>query len=146
MAENPTTPVFKLPESIPSPSEIADTWSQVVANAIRLAGTTAERAADPHVPQAYDPAGPARAFGAFAAHLFTHPTELIRAQQKAAADWMELWGQAAARATGAKPEPLAGAETGRSAIQRPRLVRGAGLRLSEAGLSAHCAEGDGTGR
>src|SRR5437764_10235020 len=103
MSETDST-VFRLPESIPSPSEIADAWSQVVANAIRLAGTTAERAADPHVPQAYDPAAPARAFGAFAAHLFTHPHELIRAQQKAAADWMQLWTQAAGRTMGAKPE------------------------------------------
>ena len=106
MTDTPST-VFKLPESIPTPSEIADAWSQVVANAIRFAGSAAERAADPHVPQPYDPAAPARAFGAFAAHLFTHPQELIRAQQKAAADWMQLWGQAAARAAGAKPEPVA---------------------------------------
>ncbi|MBV9930906.1 MAG: alpha/beta fold hydrolase [Alphaproteobacteria bacterium] len=112
MAETPTNPVFKLPESIPSPSEIADAWSQVVANAIKLAGTTVERAADPHAPQAYDPAAPARAFGAFAAHLFTHPHELVRAQQKAAADWMALWGQAAARAAGAKPEPVAEPQRG----------------------------------
>jgi polyhydroxyalkanoate synthase len=112
MAENPTTPVFRLPESIPSPTEIADAWSQVVANAIKLAGTAAERAADPHVPQAYDPAAPARAFGAFAAHLFTHPDELVRAQQKAAADWMQLWTNAAARAAGAKPEPAAEPQRG----------------------------------
>jgi polyhydroxyalkanoate synthase len=107
-----TSTVFKLPESIPSPSELADAWSQVVANAIKLAGTSAERAADPHVPHAYDPAAPARAFGAFAAHLFTHPQELIRAQQAAAADWMKLWTQAARRASGAKPEPLAEPQRG----------------------------------
>ena len=111
MTDTPST-VFKLPESIPTPSEIADAWSQVVANAIRFAGSAAERAADPHVPQPYDPAAPARAFGAFAAHLFTHPQELIRAQQKAAADWMQLWGQAAARAAGAKPEPVAEPQRG----------------------------------
>jgi polyhydroxyalkanoate synthase len=99
--------VFKLPESLPSPSELAEAWSGVVANAIRLAGATAGRAADPHIPQAFDPGAPARAFGAFAAHLVTHPGELIRAQQKAAGDWMKLWGSAAARTMGRNPEPLA---------------------------------------
>jgi polyhydroxyalkanoate synthase len=106
MSESRTNSVFKLPDNIPSPAEVAEAWSQVVANAIRLAGTAAERAADPHVPQPFDPAAPVRAFGAFATHLFTHPHELIRAQQKAAADWMQLWTNAAARAAGAKPEPV----------------------------------------
>ncbi|MEA2999257.1 MAG: poly[(R)-3-hydroxyalkanoate] polymerase subunit PhaC [Sphingomonadales bacterium] len=106
------TKVFKLPESLPSPSELADAWGQVVANAIRLAGASAERAIDPHVPQPFDPAAPARAFGAYAAHLLTHPGEMIRAQQQAAADWMKLWGQAAARAAGHKGEPLAAPERG----------------------------------
>jgi polyhydroxyalkanoate synthase subunit PhaC len=104
--------VFKLPESLPSPSELAEAWSGVVANAIRLAGATAERAADPHLPKPFDPAAPARAFGAFAAHLVTHPSELIRAQQKAAGDWMKLWGSAAARAMGRYPEPLAEPQRG----------------------------------
>jgi polyhydroxyalkanoate synthase len=108
----PESPVFKLPESVPTPSELADAWSQVVANAIKLAGSTAERAAEPHVPQPFDAAAPARAFGAFAAHLFTHPAELLRAQQKAAADWMSLWSKAAARATGATPEPAAEPQRG----------------------------------
>ena len=106
------SPVFKLPENLPSPSELADAWSGVVANAIRLAGATAERAADPHVPQPFDAAAPARAFGAFAAHLMTHPGELLRAQQKAAADWMKLWGAASARAMGREPEPLAEPQRG----------------------------------
>ncbi|HEX4735971.1 MAG TPA: alpha/beta fold hydrolase [Allosphingosinicella sp.] len=100
------TKVFKLPETLPSPSELADAWARVIANAVRLAGTSAERAADPHVPHAFDPAAPARAFGEFAGHLFSHPAELFRAQQKAAGDWMRLWGHAAARAIGMEPEPL----------------------------------------
>jgi polyhydroxyalkanoate synthase len=119
MTDSPAKPVFKLPESIPSPSELADAWGQIVANAIRLGGSAVERAADPHVPQAYDPAAPARAFGAFAGHLFTHPHEMIRAQQKAAADWMTLWGQAAARLTGAKPAPVAEPERGDRRFKDP---------------------------
>src|SRR4051794_29461369 len=90
MPESKST-VFKLPENLPSPSELADAWGAVVANAIRLGGAAAERAMDPHVPPPFDPAAPARAFGAFAAHLVTHPSEIIRAQQKAAGDWMKLW-------------------------------------------------------
>src|SRR3954463_13093219 len=89
------SPVFKLPESLPSPSELADAWGAVVANAIRLGGAGAERAMAPHVPQPFDPAAPARAFGAFAAHLVTHPSEIIRAQQKATGDWLKPWGPAA---------------------------------------------------
>ncbi|HEY0313375.1 MAG TPA: alpha/beta fold hydrolase [Allosphingosinicella sp.] len=119
MTDSPANPVFKLPESIPSPSELADAWGQIVANAIRLGGSAVERAADPHVPQAYDPAAPARAFGVFAGHLFTHPHEMMRAQQKAAADWMTLWGQAAARLAGAKPAPAAEPERGDRRFKDP---------------------------
>ena len=104
--------VFKLPETLPSPADLAEAWTRVIAGALNLASTTAERALDPHVPQAYDPAAPARAFGAIATHLWSHPEELYRAQQKAAADWMRLWGSAAARAAGAEPEPLAAPERG----------------------------------
>src|SRR3954464_4897611 len=111
MPESDST-IFKLPDTLPSPSELADAWSQVVANAIRLAGATAERAADPHVPRPFDPAAPARAFGAFAAHLMTHPGELLRAQQKAAADWTQLWSAATARWLGRDPAPLAEPQRG----------------------------------
>jgi polyhydroxyalkanoate synthase subunit PhaC len=100
-------PVWTLPEKVPSPAELAEAWAGVIANAIRLAGASAERALDPQVPKPFDPTAPARAFGAFAAHLMAHPGELLRAQQKAAGDWMKLWGAAAARAAGAAPEPLA---------------------------------------
>jgi polyhydroxyalkanoate synthase len=101
------TKVFKLPENLPSPSELADAWARVVANAVRLAGVSAEKAANPQVPHAFDPSAPVRAFGEFATHLLSHPAELFRAQQKAAGDWMKLWGHAAARAAGMAPEPLA---------------------------------------
>jgi polyhydroxyalkanoate synthase len=104
--------VFKLPENVPSPADLAEAWSKVIAGALNLASTTAQRAADPHVPHAYDPAAPARAMGEFAAHLWSDPVELYKAQQKAAADWMRLWGHAAARAAGAQPEPLATPERG----------------------------------
>ncbi|HEY0414410.1 MAG TPA: alpha/beta fold hydrolase [Allosphingosinicella sp.] len=113
MSQNPpANPLFNLPENLPSPAELADAWGKVVANAIRLAGASADRALDPHVPQPFDPAAPARAFGAFASHLLTHPHELLRAQQQAAADWMKLWGSAAARLAGHRPEPLAAPERG----------------------------------
>src|SRR4051794_35102389 len=101
------TKVFKLPETLPSPSELADAWARVIANAVRVAGASAERAANPRVPHAFDPAAPMRAFGEFTGHLLSHPAELLRAQQKAAGDWMKLWGHAAARTMGMEPEPLA---------------------------------------
>lgn len=104
--------VFRVPETLPSPADLAEAWSKVIASALNLGASAAQHAADPQTPQAYDPAAPARAISEFAAHLWTNPAELYRAQQKAAADWMKLWGHAAARATGAQPEPLAAPERG----------------------------------
>ena len=98
--------VFKVPATAPDPTHLADAWSRVVANAFDLVSASTTRALDPHVPLPYDPAAPARAFGAFAAHLMTNPAEILKAQQEAAADWMKLWSAAAARATGAAPDPL----------------------------------------
>ncbi len=103
---------FKLPETPPSPADLAEAWSKVIAGALNLGATAAQRALDPHVPHAYDPTSPARAFGASAAHLMAHPEELYRAQQKAAADWMKLWGTAAARSSSADPEPAAAPDRG----------------------------------
>ncbi len=100
-----TSTVWKLPANAPSPAELADAWSREIAGALHLGATAAERAADPLAPKPFDPTAPARAFGEFAAHLWSNPVELLKAQQKAAADWMQLWSGAAARATGAKPEP-----------------------------------------
>ena len=111
MAESGST-VFKLPERVPSPSELADAWGKVVASAVKLAGASAGRAMNPSVPNAFDPSAPARAFGAFAGHLLAHPSQIIEAQQKAAADWMRLWSSAAARAAGGDPEPVAAPERG----------------------------------
>jgi polyhydroxyalkanoate synthase len=105
MAEQSSS-VFKLPEKLPDPAELADAWSRVIAGAVDLARSSAERSLDPHTPQPYDPAAPVRAFSEFATHLWSNPAAILEAQQKAAADWMKLWSSAAARAAGATPEPL----------------------------------------
>src|SRR5687767_3309768 len=104
--------VWKLPEGVPSPSELAEVWSRVIAGALHLGASAAERAADPKAPMPFDPTAPARALGEFAAHLWSNPAELLKAQQKAASDWMKLWTGAAARAAGAKPEPVIAPERG----------------------------------
>src|SRR5688572_11719315 len=104
--------VWKLPEGAPSPSELAEAWSRVIAGALHLGASAAERAADPKAPIPFDPTAPARALGEFAAHLWSNPVELLKAQQKAAADWMQLWSGAAARAAGATPEPVIAPERG----------------------------------
>jgi polyhydroxyalkanoate synthase subunit PhaC len=104
--------VFRLPENAPSPTELADAWSRVIASAVHLASATATRPLNPHIPQPYDAAAPARAFGEFAAHLLSHPTELLKAQQKAAGDWMKLWQSAVARAAGREAEPVIAPERG----------------------------------
>jgi polyhydroxyalkanoate synthase len=104
--------VWKLPAGAPSPSELADAWSRVIAGALDLAGASAKRLADPDAPKPFDPVAPARAFGELAAHLWSNPIELLKAQQKAASDWMQLWSGAATRAAGGKPEPLIQPERG----------------------------------
>ena len=111
--------VWKMPERVPTPSEVADAWSRVVTNAVELAGAAATRAADPHSPKPYDPAAPARAFGEFAAHLWSNPAELMRMQQQAASDWMKLWSHTAARLAGAEAEPLAIPERGDRRFKDP---------------------------
>jgi polyhydroxyalkanoate synthase len=111
MPETPST-VFKLPEALPSPADLAEAWSKVVANAVHLATAAATRPLDPHVPQPFDAAAPARAFGEFAAHLWSHPGELMKAQQKAASDWLKLWQSATTRAAGRSADPVAAPERG----------------------------------
>jgi polyhydroxyalkanoate synthase len=113
MSENHTpSTVFKLPETLPSPADLAEAWSKVVANAVHFATTAATRPLDSHVPQPFDAAAPARAFGELAAHLWSHPGELIKAQQKAASDWLKLWQSAASRAAGRPADPVAAPERG----------------------------------
>ncbi|HEX8571648.1 MAG TPA: class I poly(R)-hydroxyalkanoic acid synthase [Allosphingosinicella sp.] len=111
MTDTPST-VFKLPETLPSPADLAEAWSKVIANAVHLATSAATRPLDPHVPKPFDPAAPARAFGEFAAHLWSHPGEILKAQQKAASDWMKLWQSAASRAAGRPSDPVAAPERG----------------------------------
>ena len=111
MPETPST-VFKLPETLPNPADLAEAWSKVIANAVHLAAGAATRPLDPHVPKPFDAAAPARAFGEFAAHLWTHPGELIKAQRKVADDWLKLWRSAASRASGKAVDPVAAPERG----------------------------------
>jgi polyhydroxyalkanoate synthase subunit PhaC len=108
----PESSVFKFPDKLPDPRELAEAWAKVVANAVHFAASAATRPLAPHVPQAFDPTAPARAFGEFAAHLWSHPGEIMKAQQKAAADWMKLWQSAAGRAAGRPAEPAAAPERG----------------------------------
>ena len=111
--------VFKVPANAPDPSELADAWSRVVANAFELVSASATRSLDPQVPLPYDLAAPARAFGAFAAHLMANPLELLKAQQEAAADWMKLWSSAAARAIGSEAAPAIEPERGDRRFKDP---------------------------
>src|SRR5687768_6350468 len=104
--------VWKLPAGAPSPVELAEAWSRVIAGALHLGAATAQRAADPDAPAPFDPTAPARALGEFAAHLWSNPVELLKAQQKAASDWMQLWSGVAARAAGGTPEPVIAPERG----------------------------------
>jgi polyhydroxyalkanoate synthase subunit PhaC len=104
--------VFKLPETLPDPAELAEAWSKVVAGAVHLATRAATAPLDSRVPRAFDPSAPARAFGEFAAHLWTHPGEILKAQQKAASDWLKLWQSAASRAAGRPSDPVAAPERG----------------------------------
>ena len=103
----------------PDPARLAEAWSRVMAGTVDVMAASVQRAAGPHVPQPYDPAAPARAFGAFAQHLLTNPAQLLKAQQEAAADWMKLWSAAAARAAGAKPEPVIEPERGDRRFKDP---------------------------
>jgi polyhydroxyalkanoate synthase len=111
--------VWKLPANAPSPTELADAWSKVFAGALNLMSASATRALDPHVPRPFDPAAPVRTFTEFTSHLLTHPAELIKAQQAAAADWMKLWSAAASRAAGATPQPLIEPERGDRRFKDP---------------------------
>ena len=111
--------VWKFPANPPKPTELADAWSRVVAGAFDVMTASATRAMDPHIPKPYDPAAPARAFGEFATHLLANPAEILKAQQEAAADWMKLWSSAAARAVGAKTEPVIQPERGDRRFKDP---------------------------
>lgn len=97
--------------SMPSPADLAQVWSRVVASAVDLARASADSPARA-APLPYDPAGPARDFAAFGAWLWSNPVELLKAQQEAAFDWMRLMTSAATRATGGGAEPVIAPERG----------------------------------
>jgi polyhydroxyalkanoate synthase len=107
------------PINPPDPAKLAEAWSRVMAGTVDVMTASAQRAANPHIPHPYDPAAPARAFGAFAAHLISNPAEILKAQQEAAADWMKLWSAAAARAVGAKADPVIEPERGDRRFKDP---------------------------
>ena len=111
--------LISTPPSPPDPAKLAEAWSRVMAGTVDVMTASVQRAANPHVPHPYDPAAPARAFGAFATHLLANPAEMLKAQQQAAADWLKLWGVAAARVTGAKPEPAIEPERGDRRFKDP---------------------------
>ena len=104
--------VWKLPANAPSPADLADAWSKVIAGAVNLASASVTRGLDPHVPKPFDVGAPARAFTEFASHLWANPAQLFKAQQEVAADWMKLWTATAARAVGKPAEPVIAPERG----------------------------------
>jgi polyhydroxyalkanoate synthase len=100
--------VWKLPESAPSPADLAAAWARVVEN-----GVAAMRAgARPGTSFAFDPTAPARAMADFTAQLWSNPLAVLQASQAAASEWMALWGAAARRASGKAVEPLIAPERG----------------------------------
>jgi polyhydroxyalkanoate synthase len=111
--------LLSTPLTPPDPAKLAEAWSRVMAGTVDVMTASVQRAANPHVPQPYDPAAPVRAFGAFAQHLLANPAQLLKAQQDAAADWMKLWSSAAARAVGGKAEPVIEPERGDRRFKDP---------------------------
>jgi polyhydroxyalkanoate synthase len=98
--------VWKLPESAPSPAELAAAWTRVIENG--LAAMQAPRPAG----FAFDPAAPARAMVDFTTQLWSNPLAVLQASQAAASEWAELWGAAARRAAGQQVEPVIAPERG----------------------------------
>ena len=111
--------LMKPPAEAPSPAEFAEAWGRVLTGALDLARATALRATDTHVPLPFDPAAPARAFADFFVQLGRQPAALLRAQQQAAADWMQLWTNAASRLSGRAVEPLVEPERGDRRFKDP---------------------------
>ncbi len=111
--------VWKVPANPPKPTELADAWAKVMVSAVDVMAASAARPLKGQTPLPFDPVAPARAFSAFASHLLANPAQLLKAQQDAAADWMKLWSSAAARATGATPEPVIQPERGDRRFKDP---------------------------
>ena len=98
--------VWKLPESAPSPAELAAAWTRVVENGL------AAMQARPASSLAFDPTAPARAMFDFSTQLWANPMAVLQASQAAASEWAELWGTAARRAAGQQVEPMIAPERG----------------------------------
>jgi polyhydroxyalkanoate synthase len=98
--------VWKLPETAPSPAELAAAWTRVVEN-----GLAAMHARAP-ASLAFDPAAPARTMVEFTTQLWANPLAVMQAGQAAASEWVELWGAAARRASGQAVEPVIAPERG----------------------------------
>src|SRR3954469_7395963 len=80
--------VWKLPESAPSPAELAAAWTRVIEN-----GLAAMRS-PPAASLAFDPMAPARAMFDFTTQLWSNPMAVLQASQAAASEWAEFWGTA----------------------------------------------------
>ncbi|HMG45846.1 MAG TPA: alpha/beta fold hydrolase [Allosphingosinicella sp.] len=98
--------VWKLPETAPDPAELAAAWTRVVENGLKA------MQAGPAASLAFDPTAPARAMFDFTTQLWSNPMAVLQAGQAAASEWMELWGAAARRASGAQVEPVIAPERG----------------------------------
>src|SRR3954470_17011665 len=98
--------VWKLPESAPSPAELAQAWTRVIENGV------AAMQARPATSFAFDPVAPARTMFDFTTQLWSNPMAVLQASQAAASEWAELWGAAARSAAGQKIEPVIAPERG----------------------------------
>jgi polyhydroxyalkanoate synthase len=111
--------LMKPSAKLPSPTEFADAWGRVLTGAIDLARATALRATGGSAPLPFDPTAPARAFGDFFVQLGRDPGALVRAQQQALGDWMELWNHTAARLAGHEVGPVVEPERGDRRFKDP---------------------------
>lgn len=110
-ATKPDTKVWKLPERLPDPAELAGAWARVVGNTVDLLRANASGPLALH-PPAFDVAAPVKVFTELGFGLMSDPLRLVEVGQKATADWMQLWSRMAARASGAEVEPVVTPERG----------------------------------
>ena len=73
--------VWKLPESAPSPAELAEAWTKVIENGI------AAMQAPPPTRLPFDPVAPARTMFDFTTQLWSNPMAVLQASQAAASEW-----------------------------------------------------------
>lgn len=101
-----------IPANLPSPTELASTWTRIFATAVDAIRATSERNANSLAPAPYDPHAPAKAMGEFAATLWSNPAQLLGAQQKLLQEWTALWTTTTGRAFGQDHDPLVVPERG----------------------------------